>query len=296
MILRPRRSQTMKCVWCGTKEVKSQKWKVCTECYGWLRKNTIIDTSPGQYSLDKRSFDKRVAKIVARFGEGIKESMSELMKGDGSVTLKSVGEQYKVTREYVRQLFKLFHGESYSSVARRRSELNKQMKIEAASMSCSNDPRNKVASCKNHDSSIFKGAESELIVFNKCRELGMDVYPSKNKEIDLIINGWKCDVKSRSTTMKQCSRGKRIYYNCNMSIKQREICDFIIFHLVTTNEFYIFPREYISKKGLSLFIPASPSAYKHKNCKNTMDTNIHQYKEAWHLLENSNHVPCGYTK
>lgn len=286
----------MKCVWCGFMETKNRRWKVCKRCYSWLRSNAIIDTSPGHYSFNKLPQDKRIAKIVVRFGDGIKNSMRELMEGIEGTTLDSIGKQYGVTREYIRQIFKLFHGESYSNVVKKKVEFNERMRIESKTMSCIHDPRNKVASYKNHNSSQFKGAESELIVFNKCRELGMNVSPSKTTKIDLIINGWVCDVKSRGTIPKLGKHNKRAYYNCNMSEKQRELCDFIIFHVIPMNEFYIFPRDYFNERGSALFVPANASAYKSRNCKNALDDKIFQYKEAWHLLENDKHVPSGCNK
>ena len=194
-------------------------------------------------------------------------------------TLSEIALKYNFSRERARQLYNELFSIPYREIKRR---LKEDRDSQLSQLSCIFDPNYKVASLPN-DSTQKKGAEIELLVFNKCKKIGLSAKIPKIKTYDLIINNHKIDVKSAYTAFLYRSDGHCRYFRFHITNKQLDICKFIICYPVSKKVFYIIPRSRI--KANNLYIRENDN-HQHPTMpwmtKN--NTNYQEYKEAWYLL------------
>jgi hypothetical protein len=259
----------MLCFCCKDKEVAAAKRPLCGSCYREAR----IDGTLHQYPLINSNEDSETTKnnIRLKYGEEILFDLERLV-AEYSLTLQSLGDKYNLTRERIRQLFKLVYGYSYTNVLRKKRndhKIEERIKLK--------DPREQVK--RYHHSALLKGVQSEAIVLEICQKLGYVVSPYRNQTCDLVINGIPCDVKSAhklANTAKKGTNSEVRYYHFSITKNQKRDATYIICHAVPKNEFYVIPREYISAR--QIYIRAFDTA-------NTQGSGrFARWKGAWHLL------------
>jgi len=200
--------------------------------------------------------------------------------------LTDIGDKYGLTRERIRQIYKVIYGGPFNPVKK-----DKRATLEIGDP-CINDPRRKVAEYKKGLQRI--GAKSELLVFKKCKKLGFDVRPRCEQITDLWVNGHIIDVKS-CTLQSQPHLSK--YYHFSIRPKQFELCDFFICHIVPENSFYIIPKEKIHRRkaflnGKSVSIYIRDEMVKSGKNLYSKNDNYKPFKEAWNLLKRNQEAIC----
>jgi hypothetical protein len=219
-------------------------------------------------------------RLSGRYGEEILSSLNDLSVG--RVTLQEAGDRHGITREYVRQIFKESKGFSYTAVKNIKSDNFRRDK--EASVSAKKDPRYKV-SAYPVGSNVHKGALAENRVLEICSSLGFDVEPfHSGRQVDLVINGYKVEIKSAYKSLLTHPRGKTPLYHFSL-LESQNIVDFIICCAVPIGRFFIIPKDEYPPCG-HLYIP--------EKCHREWDTphahiiahnKYYQYLEAWHLLK-----------
>lgn len=270
-----------RCCWCDSKPIHNLKWRLCIKCYRNLRAKSVIDTNPS-FCKPGQQRERVVSNLLSKYGLPILDDLEALKNQTQDQSLLGVGLKYGLTRERVRQLFKIYHGFPFTRIITNRKVRNLVMAKESNAIGCKNDPRQKDAYYKAGDSSVRRSVRTELAVFKKCEQLGYVVHANRAKTVDLTINGYLCDVKScftaRSYGLPETAH--RRYYRFALSKKQLSTCDYIIACIADISETYILPRSVFANKGRSIYIPANESRYNRSRNMN----NLGEYKDAWHLL------------
>jgi len=250
---------------------------LCNACYEWLRKYNRIADFPPIVKLPPKN------KWIKKYGEGLVLDLQGLIDGNNQ-TLSSIGTKYGITRERIRQMFELLHGFKYTVAVRANSEKKKRIRVERRL--AKRDPRYKVENFRE-GSNIYHGAESEKKVFDICAALGYEIKPYPTKTIDIVINGYKVDIKSAHCTTMTHPSGKTPLYHFHLLESQR-IADFVICHASPINKFFVIPiNEY--PKCNHLYIPHTKTmewkAGRYGLCKQKRESKYYNYLEAWHLLK-----------
>lgn len=141
--------------------------------------------------------------IVDKYGAEILDDF-ELLETRPFWNLVDIGSKYGFTREYARQIYNKLYNTGYMKLKKAKTaELEKRIV-------CRNDPRYKVAEYKKYNHK--KGAEAELLFYNKCKELGFVVALLCDTIIDIKVNGYYVDVKSCYSPKKPSPKMKDGYY------------------------------------------------------------------------------------
>jgi AraC-like DNA-binding protein len=268
------------CVACNSMPINVKKWGLCNNCY---RKKQRADHKKNPPWM-RLPYEHRLSRVIKKYGPEIEDDIN-LLKTNPFYTLEAVGEKYGFTREYARQLFKRVTGTPYTSKFKKKRLL---LKEEKASMDCYNDPRHKAAEYQP-GSLVGNGAIAEKLVLEKCEQLGYVVeIPCKQGPFDLIINGFKIDVKSANVkssvlTKKAKNKGKkgRLYYIFHTRKNQHDIVSFYICYGAPTKVFYILPKCMVSEYGV--IIPADNKTY--RPSFNPKRKDYEKYREAWEILK-----------
>lgn len=266
-----------KCICCGVREIYFKKRMLCTSCYSSLRSVGRLSEFPPIVKLPKKN------GWVKKYGEEILTDLQGLVD-DHHETLSSIGERYGISRERIRQMFELIYGFKYTVIMRAKTEKRRRIKFEK--LIARRDPRYKVENFKK-DSLIYRGAESEKKVFDICSALNYEIKPYHSQTIDLVINGYKVDIKSSYCTTFTHKSQKTPAFHFHLRPSQR-IADFVICHAVPLNKYFVIPiSEY--PKGNHLYIPQSriseweTGRYGKTPIKRV--SHYYDYLEAWHLLK-----------
>jgi len=265
-----------KCICCQKKEITQQKRMLCNNCYHWLHKNNRLDEFPPIAKLHDNTWWKN--KYSDEFINDLKSLIDE-----HHVTLIQIGEKYGVTRERIRQIFELLYGFKYTVAVKAKSEIKKREKYD--DRIAKRDPRYKVENYKKGFNQ-HKGAESEKKVFDICAALNYEIKPSDSLSVDLIINGYKAEIKSAHRAGITSPGAKTPCYHFQLQ-KSQYLVDFIICHAVPINKFFIIPRcEY--PVGGHLYLPSIKTREwktgRGGNAKQVRVSKYYDYLEAWSLL------------
>lgn len=224
-------------------------------------------------------------RLIDKYGAEIIDDLKAL-KTRQYWTLTALGEKYSFSKEYARQIFKTIFGESYGKYGKEKTA---KRRADAKMLECANDPRHKVA---NYEPGIRKSAaKSELLVFNKCKELGFDVEIPCDAVFDLKINNFNVDVKSTSKTTKVVPKHKQAtaseYFHFGTEPSQHVQCDFYICHVIPKDIFYIIPQNAMGPSGCH--IRANNVRYRTDYIPKRLD--YEQYRDAWGLLSGLHEIP-----
>jgi hypothetical protein len=217
----------------------------------------------------------RIENIKKRYGPDILEDL-EKSKSNPFFTHIHIAGKYNISREYVGQLYRIVYGNRYNS--------DDKKTLREEELSCSNNPNRKVAEYKK-SGSIYQGAITEKLFMCKCELLGFDVSIPCKSDFDIVVNGWKIDVKS-SIVARTNGRHLRIKYNrFTATKKQRDVCHFFACYSEITETFFIIPNEDIGKnigKTKTFYItPKKATCCAAKN-------RYHKYENRFDLLETNN--------
>lgn len=267
----------MKCICCNEKEIQHQKRGICHTCYGWLTRNGMLDKFPPVFPLKQKDRWKE------RYNDAFLSDMKDLVD-NYQATLESVANKHGVTRERIRQVFELLYGFKYTVAKKVKLDKKKRLKYEA--ILAKRNPHYKVKRFTK-DSHQYKGAESEKKVFDICASLGYEIKPYETNSIDLVINGYKVEVKSAYKTCFTHPGVKTPQYHFRLLDSQLGT-DFVVCHVVPQNNFFVIPISEFPK-GRNLYIPRNKESQWMTGRKQSVlmerTSKYYAYLEAWHLLK-----------
>lgn len=259
---------------CGEALIFNQKRNLCKKCYGRFYRGWH------PFHLKSKNQDNFKKHLIKKYGIEMIYDLSKL-KMDFNVTLQQVGDRYNVTREYVRQIYYKYFNEPYTQAKHRLSKNHKTFKEINRKKNLL--PLNKLIKCKLNGTQ-YKGAISELAVFDKCRDLGYSCSLYKNRKIDFIINGYRVDVKSLVAAHKTSSHSLSSYYHFHATDYQRKNCDFIIAHIPKNNIYYIIPSNIIKERGKHIYLRKEDHHQHRWNNAFPQIRPYEEYRDAWCLL------------
>ena len=214
---------------------------------------------------------------MEKYGAGFYQDMLSLKENPTS-TLQGVADIYGISRERIRQFYKLFFKEKYTKAKNIKAEEKKRIFRLGA---C--DPRN---GCKDEKTVLGRGTIGEINVLQKAKELGFEVKPACGNR-DLNINGHYIEVKTATKIFKMKNTITPKYHFTARKI-QLELNDFFIFHINNeTKRYFIVPTSEIKTvkaktDKIAIYINEYRSTW---GCaKNKFS----EYEDAWHLLQPTN--------
>jgi len=216
----------------------------------------------------RMSKQEKIDGIVSRYGIKILDDFETLRTLPYS-TLSGMAEKYGITRERIRQLFKIVYGRPYTQSLRKKRAFAK----EESAMSCTHNPRHKVSEYVI-GSLVHTGAIYEKKFLEQCESKGFCVRPILKRVVDLRVNGHLVDVKYCSTPVRTTKSSNNLYYRYHVLKHQVELCDFFACYHQGEEYFYIIPNVFFTTKKCDTMIYI-PEKHPHR---------YSEYKNAWHLL------------
>lgn len=223
-----------------------------------IKNGFAVDMKIERRGRKKLSHAKWSKDLVARYGESIIDDMASLKKNP-YYTLESVGKKYGVTREYVRLIYNRYHGEKYTL------SVKKKNKEKLSELSCRHDPRNKAVTYKKNGP-VYKGAVVEKLFANKCISVGLDIVSPCDRSADIVVNGWRVDVKSAYKATARPNNNIN-YYSYGVSVENFKTADFIAAYHTGIELFFIIPIGAIKNNGKqkSIFLRENLESRKKNN-------------------------------
>jgi len=189
-------------------------------------------------------------------------------------TLTGFGEKWGLSKERARQIFLKLHGKPYGDVI---SLKKKRVEEDLKELPCQNDPRVKMAEW-DKSNLLYGSAYAQMLVFDKCKELGFDVQVPCSGMNRLVINGYMVIPKQCSERHLFSPVGGLKYYRIHATVNQIKECDFMIAYVEPWDCFYVFPKKEFQRVGV----------YLREEDVNTYCTsrghNYQAYREAWGQL------------
>jgi len=241
------------CKECECKPVCNIKRQLCAACYQRARRRGDFKKLP---LYIKKAY--KIRNLRKKYGVQFIKDMKAL-KTQQYLSLHAVGVKHGLTRERVRQIFKIIYNESYGKYETKKAKERK----ESEATVCVHDPRRKVADYKK-DSYIYNGALAEKLFMEQCEFLGFNVEIPCGKSFDIIINGFIVDVKSCTSARKMSDKNTVEYYNFSARSHQRTKCDFFACYIVERDVFYIIPnpdKGVVFEKARSFYISKEKTDY-----------------------------------
>jgi len=213
----------------------------------------------------------KIKNMVDKYGHEILDDFETLRTLPYS-TLEAMGEKYGVTRERVRQQYKIVYAKPYTQALREKRAFARNEK----ETSCNHDPRHKVCEYVP-DGPVYTGAIYEKEFLEQCESKGFCVRPILKRVVDLRVNGYLVDVKYCSAPMQTSPDGPP-YYRYVVSKNQARMCDFFACYHPGQEAFFIIPNKTLPPKSgiIVIYIPEESTNSENK---------YWEYKNAWHLLE-----------
>ena len=219
------------CKECECKPVCNIKRQLCAACYQRARRRGDFKKLP---LYIKKAY--KIRNLRKKYGVQFIKDMKAL-KTQQYLSLHAVGVKHGLTRERVRQIFKIIYNESYGKYETKKAKERK----ESEATVCVHDPRRKVADYKK-DSDVYRGALAEKLFMEQCEALGFSVEIPCGKSFDIIVNGFIIDVKSCTSARKMSEDSLVKYYRFSASAHQMEKCDFFACYAKDQDVFYIIPN------------------------------------------------------
>lgn len=170
--------------------------------------------------------NKYISKLVKKYGESILHDLNSLVTNPFH-TLASTGSKYGVTREYIRQIVPRVYGYDYTFFHNKLIQLRKENEVH-----CSRHP-------------IFrdntKWGQYEAKAFRFLKSIGYDVKPAPTIKYDMVVNGYKVDIKT-TTHPRKFGRHRSAYLYFGITKDQVELCDYFICHYTTENRWFVIPN------------------------------------------------------
>jgi hypothetical protein len=203
-----------------------------------------IGNVPSVKNKRKRRRIKKLSRMGKKYGIDIFSDL-KAVKNNPYIPLTHVANKYGITREYAAQLYKTVYGNRYY-------EDSQKATIERET-TCLNNPKRKVADWSK-GSLLFKGAIAEKLFVCECEKRNIPVSIPCKAEIDLLINGFRVDVKS--SWEKKTNKS----YRFSICEKQLNDCDFFACYAAEIGDFYIIPNKNKGKnkqKTKMIYVPTT---------------------------------------
>ncbi len=267
-------STTTLCIRCKNEPIKCLQRRLGGKCYHQVYLAGQLHEYPKIFNLPRRT------DWASKYGELFLADMEKLRQNI-AVTLQEIGNKHGLSRERIRQIFKLIYGHDYSNDFRIKTVIRTEAKERRRILKY--DPRYKVKTYSK-GSRLYKGALTEELIFNKCVSLNYEVKLSPTWNIDLIINDYQVEAKSAHIAAITSPKQITPLYHFTLRASQDNV-DFIICHAVPINKIFIIPRN-IFPKSRHLYIPekSEHSWRAHRNFIRHSKSKYYQYLDAWHLL------------
>lgn len=233
------------------------------------------------HSIKRKKFR---TKLTRKYGAEILTDFT-LLKTKHFWTLSNIASKYGFTQERARQIYNKLFSIPYKKI---KHQLKQERDSQLNQMACAYDPRHKVGSYKGGLTKV--GAEIELLVFNKCKELRLPVKIPMTTDYDLIINDHRVDVKSARIPSLIGSKGHTRYFRFTITHRQFDACEFFICYPIPKATFYIIPRFTLKSKGIYIREYDNNQHFPMPHLSRN-NTNYREYKEAWHLLTQPKEKP-----
>lgn len=262
------------CCNCGCNSILINKWKLCNSCYTKFRKSA-------QFKHTKTVDQKKIYKtnlIIERYGTGLFKDM-ELSQSLHSITLRSIGDKYGISRERVRQLYKYYYGKSWRE--------GKGPHKQEHDIGCEYDPKQKMLAYDINMATqrTFIRAQIEVELLNKCKSFNFPVTIIPSQRRRFIINGFSSImyIATKASVTTKCYKNPMRYYRLVINDSTLYQSDFLIFAIYNNDlqTFYTFPFDYWKDKR-SIYVPARETRYRRKN---NVSKCIAEYQEGWQLFK-----------
>ena len=261
----------MVCLHCEVKEATHLKRQLCGSCYQMLMRENLLYLFP---TIKDRLVRKNNAPEVM--------DLYQKLFDDPTLTLADIGNVLGYSRERARQVFFQIFGFRFTALKNKRTAERVDRLIREVQER--QNPRYKVAHCKNLSSFVGKGAIGEEKVLEVCERLNYTVIAYKNRSIDLVINGFAVDVKTAFKSAFFARGQKTACYRFRISDSQHE-ADFVICYVAPQSKYFIIPQSAFPKCGC-IYIPEKRShEWTMKGRKQISNNKYYTYLEAWHLLK-----------
>jgi len=255
---------------CGNEPIFIQKRGLGRRCYNWIWRNGGLPSIP----IKSREARKKTLtrNLIKKYGFGIICDFDDLNHRP-FWNLVDVGNKHGFSRERARQIYTLLCNKPFTPV-----QMRKNKKTRGDDIACLHNPLRKIAEYKK-GSSHRAGAKIEQLFIDKCEKRGIKVVIPCTRIIDLKINGYNVEVKSRGLTNVNTNS-----FQFPIHPNQYEKADFFACYHKTEAVFFIVPRDAvrISKRsrGICYSICISEKKTTNRNAKNY----YWQYRNAWHQL------------
>jgi hypothetical protein len=241
-----------------------------------------------------RTLGEKIAGFRERYGVQFLKDLKKL-KTRPFWNLSSMGAKYGYSRELIRQVFKIVYNESITKYERLKSAIVREDNQE---IGCKFDPRQKMElalidarvkaearGSNTHSPSRTKvlSIQAKAAIFTECKERGFTVENHPDQHAWLIVNGKVVAVRCAAAAHRvntHAATHNRYYHTNLLSDLIKKGADFLIFYVLPTNTYWIFPKEFIAGKTL-LSIPKHRSKLKRSRL---IMPQIRPYKNAWELL------------
>jgi hypothetical protein len=239
-----------------------------------------------------RTLGEKIAGFRNRYGVQFIKDLKRL-KRQPYWNLSSMGAKYGYSRELVRQVFKTVYNESITTYERIKAAMVRE---EVQGVGCRFDPRQKMelalieSKIKRAESQTAQAARTKILniqakaaIFSECKARGIPVEPHPDQYSWLVINGHAVAIRCAAAAHRVNTHAEthNRYFHTNLlgDLIQKG-AEFLIFYIMPTNTFWIFPKEFLVGKTL-LSIPQHQSKMKHDR---TIMPRISPFRDAWGLL------------
>lgn len=265
-----------KCIWCGNKQIITQKNLLCKKCTSFfLRtgtlKSNISTLLPERKIQTKMTRKARIVKnLRVKYGiEILGDFLALSYKPFWNLTILS--QKHSFSRERARQLLFDLIGRSMRPTLKLKTK-----RLKENDLACKYDPLYKIAEHKE-TSTIRQGAIIQQLFLFECAKRNMEVKIQCDRP-EFKVNDF--DVKVLSRSAPQYSKwSKTILYRYNIRKDEKKDIDFFACWHQTEKAFFIIPKNSRpSESSANICILEKQS--NHVLAKNR----YWEYKDAWHLL------------
>jgi hypothetical protein len=214
---------------------------------------------------------KVISFLVKKYGINIIADLNKVITNP-FFSLQAAATKHHVSRECVRLMIEKVYGLKYTHFSKKLSAMRKENEVY-----CTRHP----AYREDHK----RGGKSEAQAFRFLRNMGYDVYPSPTTTYDMVVNGYKVDVKECSKAIKTRKDSLSKYYHFSITDEQTKLCDFFICHALEDDRWFIVPNfRKGTKKPSSIYIRQSEITNQRYINKNSLaDPSLHE--NNWAILK-----------
>ncbi len=271
----------MNCIHCKERKQHITSRELCSKCYSQLHYKNLLLGCP------KPPFQER---LVKKYGDEILTDFNQSVQISGinlGINLVYISNKYGFTQEYARQISdQLFGNGQYIKLRKEaRHTLDIQKRTKTKHPDAKIDNYSTIPKYSNSpDYHVKKGNLTEKEVWDKLISLGFQpIYPLYRSPYDLIVNDKKIEIKGSYISRKTSNQGHTYYYTCNLTKREKEAADYIIFRIHQEDTYYCIPIDKIG--GRAVYILDAKNSTIPPIRKTSRKNKWERYKEMWNLLK-----------